>query len=55
MIMRSEGEKIRFVTAPFRDRKYAIVAFSKFIEDAVQSLPDDVISILIKSLIELSS
>ena len=31
MIMRSEGEKIKFVTAPFRDRKYAIVAYSKFI------------------------
>jgi len=31
--MKSEGEKIKFVNSPSRDKKYAIVAFSQFILD----------------------
>ncbi len=53
MILKSEGEKIRYVTSPSRDRKYAIVAYSQFIQDMIQVIPDEVLSTLIKSLIDL--
>lgn len=53
MIMTSEGEKIKFIVAPQRDRKYAIVAYSKFIEDMINTIPNEVILIIIKALIEL--
>jgi hypothetical protein len=51
--MKSEGEKIRFVTSPSRDRKYAIVAFSQFIADTLDQISPDVLSVLIKALVEL--
>jgi hypothetical protein len=35
MILQSEGEKIKYITQPPRDKKYAVVAFSKFIEDTL--------------------
>ena len=53
MIMKSEGEKIKFVTAPARDRKYAIVAYSQFIQDYVSTIPDDVLQIVIRALVEI--
>lgn len=55
MIMRSEGEKIKFITTPSRDRKYAIVGFSKFMLDFAQTIPDDVVKNLIRALVELST
>jgi hypothetical protein len=33
MILKSEGERIKFITSPLRDKKYATVAYSKFIDD----------------------
>ena len=29
MILKSEGEKIKYITSPARDKKYAIVGYSK--------------------------
>lgn len=31
MVLGSEGDKLKHITAPSRDRKYAIIAFSKFL------------------------
>ena len=53
MIMRSEGDKIRYVTTPSRDKKYAIVAFSRFLADMLQIVPDDVLSIVVRSIVDL--
>lgn len=39
MIMISEGDKIKHITSPSRDKKYAIVAFSKFMIDCIQATP----------------
>lgn len=33
MILKSEGERIKYATSPARDKKYTIVAFSKLIQD----------------------
>jgi hypothetical protein len=33
MILGSEGDKIKHITAPSRDRKYAIIAFSKLLTE----------------------
>jgi hypothetical protein len=53
MTLKSEGEKIRHITQPFRDRKYAIIAFSRLIQDTISVIPDDNLRVLIKALIEL--
>ena len=39
MILKSEGDKIKYITAPARDRKYTIVAFSKFIREYLTQFP----------------
>jgi hypothetical protein len=33
MIMRSEADKIKFLQAPFRDRKYSIIAYSRLVQE----------------------
>ena len=53
MIMKSEGEKIKFVVSPPRDKKYAIVAYSQFIQDMINIIPDDVLPGVIRGLIDL--
>ena len=53
--MRSEGDKIKYITSPARDKKYAIVAYSKFMVDCIQQIPSDVITILSKAIIEICS
>lgn len=54
MIMKSEGDKVRQVQGPpARERKYAIVAYSQILTDAVQTIPDDVVQTIAKALVEL--
>ena len=54
MILKSEGDKIRQVQGPpARERKYAIVAYSQIITDAIQAIPDDVLQVIAKALVEL--
>lgn len=53
MILKSEGEKIKFIASPQRDRKYAIVAFSKLMEDTVQHIGVELLSIIARALVEL--
>lgn len=54
MILNSEGEKIKHITAPSRDRKYAIIAFSQYLQQFMGSLDNNVLRILIKALLDLS-
>jgi hypothetical protein len=54
MVMKSEGDKIRQVQGPpARERKYAIIAYSQILQEAQGAMPDDVITIVTKSLIDL--
>lgn len=53
MILKSEGEKIRHITSPPRDRKYAILAYSRFIVETINVIPNDVLTNLLKALIDL--
>ena len=53
MIMKSEGDKIKFCTAPPRDRKYAIAAYTNLILEKSNLFVEDSIKNVISSLIEL--
>ena len=55
MILKSEGDKIKFCSAPVRDRKYVICAFTNLICNKASSFQEDSIKAVISSLIELSS
>jgi hypothetical protein len=52
-ILKSEGEKIKHIKSPARDRKYAIVAFSQLILDTINEMPDESLQPLIRALIDL--
>ena len=43
MVLGSEGDKIKYITTPARERRYTIIAFSKFlVERAKQMIPETV-------------
>jgi hypothetical protein len=41
MIMKSEGRQIKFVTEPARDKRYTLIAYSRFIAETAQVAPHD--------------
>jgi hypothetical protein len=54
MILKSEGEKIRHLTGPpARERKYGIIAYTQVLIEAVQQIPDEPLTIVVKALIDL--
>jgi hypothetical protein len=54
MILKSEGEKIRHLTGPpVRERKYGIIAYTQVLIEAVQQIPDEPLTIVVKALIDL--
>jgi len=54
MIMKSEGDKIKLVQGPpVREKKYAIIAYSQILQEACQHIPNDVITTVVRSLIDL--
>jgi hypothetical protein len=53
MVMKSEGDKIKLCTAPARDRKYVICAYTKLIEEFSQKFIDDSLKTVVSGLIEL--
>ena len=55
MILKSEGDKIKFCSAPPRDRKYAICAFTNLVCNKASSFLEDSLKTVVGSLIELSS
>ena len=54
MILKSEGDKLKFCMAPARDRKYVICAFSNLICERPELYLEDSLKKNISSLIELS-
>jgi hypothetical protein len=55
MVLKSEGDKIKHVTSPSRDRKYTIIAYSQLLLESSSSFESETLSIVINSLIELCS
>jgi len=53
MILKSEGDKIKHITSPARDKKYAILAYSRLIVETINIIPNKVLPIIFKSLIDL--
>lgn len=53
MILKSEGDKIKHITQPARDRKYAVLAYSRLIVEAINTIPNEILPNLLKSLIDL--
>lgn len=53
MVLKSEGDKIKYVVSPQRDRRYTIIAFSKFLADNLSQIPEETVLVVVKSLIEL--
>ena len=55
MILKSEGRQLRFVTEPARDKKYAIIAYSRMLAETVQECPPDTQRELVCGLLELTA
>ena len=53
MVVKSEGDKIKHVVSPPRDRKYAIVGYSRLIIDTLATFPQDILPTVISALVEL--
>lgn len=53
MILKSEGERIKYATSPPRDKKYTIIAYSKLISDYSTTINHEVLVILVQALLEL--
>jgi hypothetical protein len=53
MILKSEGERIKYATSPARDKKYTIIAYSKLIQDYSSQINGEVIVVLVQALLEL--
>ena len=41
ILLQTEGRKLRFVTEPARDKKYAIIAYSRMLAETVQVCPPE--------------
>ena len=54
MVLKSEGDKIKFCSAPSRDRKYVIAAYTNLINEFPSKFDEDTLKTMISSLIELS-
>lgn len=51
MILRSEGDKIKFCSSPSRDRKYVICAFTNLVCEKYESFLDESLKSVICNLI----
>lgn len=55
MVLKSEGKTIEFVNEPARDRKYAIIAYSRMLAERATAIPYETIQHVVCGLIELAS
>ena len=53
MILKSEGDKVKYCSAPPRDRKYVIAAYTNLIMEKSNLFLEDSIQTIISSLVEL--
>jgi len=54
MVLASEGDKIRHVITPPRDRRYTIIGYSKYLVEAFDHIAKEVLPIIINALTLLS-
>ena len=54
MILKSEGAKVKYVTTPARDKKYAIVGYSQLLVEHFQQIPEEARAQLVLALLELT-
>jgi hypothetical protein len=55
MVLKSEGRQLKFVTEPARDKKYAIIAYSRLLAETVQQCPPETQRELVCGLLELTA
>lgn len=55
MILKSEGRQLRYVTEPARDKRYAIIAYSRLLAETTHVTPSDFQREVVCGLIELTS
>lgn len=53
MVLKSEGDKIKHVTSPPRDKRYTIIGYSQLIVETLNTIPQDTLPTLISALVEL--
>ena len=54
MILKSEGDKIKFCTSPVRDRKYVIAAYTKLLCEFPQKFQENSLGTILCALVELT-
>lgn len=54
MILKSEGNKVKFCTTPARDRKYVLCAFANLVCEKAKSFQDDSLKAVVQALIDLA-
>lgn len=55
MVLKSEGRQLKFVTEPAREKKYAIIAYSRLLAETVQQCPPETQRELVCGLLELTA
>jgi hypothetical protein len=55
MVLKSEGKQIQFVTEPARDRKYAVIAYSRMLAEYANVIPAETTQNVVCGLIELAT
>ena len=55
MVLNSESQALKYVTAPSRDRKYVLVAYSRLMVDYATAMEQQQLQQLTSGLIELAS
>lgn len=55
MVLKSEGKQIQYVNEPARDRKYAIIAYSRLLAEYATSIPHETAQNVVCGLIELAA
>lgn len=54
MILKSEGNKVKFCTTPARDRKYVLCAFTNLVCEKPMSFQEDSMKAVVQALIDLA-
>lgn len=55
MVLKSEGQQIKYVSEPARDKKYALVAFARLLTEYATTMPMETQQSIFAGLVELSS
>ena len=53
MILKSEGQSIKFVNSPEREKKYAVLAYSNFLKEFGNTLDQEILANVLSGLTSL--